>query len=181
MQMLDASLYDFTWKHLHIKPLTYTEENFYIALYTSPLVMQHICQPLSEEKAAVSFVQALKLNIDPYSDRLFLTVYIGKDPNPVALCSVSHFDRSKQIAELGCIVSPNQYRKSIAQNALYALALQMSKYTDIKEFTLNIHPDNLAALRLASSLGYKKCRRRTDIYFRPNDYRTISTITINTE
>ncbi|HSG51854.1 MAG TPA: GNAT family N-acetyltransferase [Rheinheimera sp.] len=164
MQALDASLIDVTTQNLRIRELAQTDKELYTTLYTSKDVMKYICAPLSLEKACQSFMYSLKLNSDVTSSRMLLTISLSDNEDPIGLCSVSHFDRENKIAELGCIIAPGTQRNNIAKQALAILASKLSELLDVVEFTLDIHPDNLAAVRLADSLGYTKCPARETIY-----------------
>lgn len=168
MQELDASLIDLTSSKIRIRALLKTDEDLYLALYTSTAVMKYICEPLSLEKASQSFQYSLRLNSDVSTSRVLLTICSLEDGLPIGLCSVSNFDRKNKISELGCIVVPGTQRNSIAKEALATLASYLSKQLCIEEFTLDIHPENVAATRLAASLGYAKCPVRANIYSKQN-------------
>lgn len=168
MQAIDVPLANITSESIRLRTLVDTDINLYHSLYTNADVMKYICKPLSAEQANQSFRYALRLNSDVTSSRRFLAICVLDSEQPIGLCSISHYDVKNDIAELGCMVLPRFHKNHIAKDALESLANYLSEHLPVKEFTLDIHPDNIAALRLALSMGYIKCPFRERIFSKPN-------------
>lgn len=149
-----ASKFNFKTTRLQIQPLCPDDKALYIKLYTDERVMRFIMPALTEEQAEISFQNALKLNANLNTERLFLTVRLLEELKPSALCCISHLDRKNGIAEIGNIVLPEAQGKQIAQDATKALIKQIQQILAINHFVMDINKNNLAAIRGAKLLGF---------------------------
>lgn len=131
--------------------------------------MQFIRPPLSPEQAQSSFNYALQANGCPSTSRLFLCVRSLTTTSPLALCSISHLDRVNRVAELGCIVSRAAQGKCLAQHATLALMQKIKQELAIKQFIMDINPNNLPAIRAAKSIGFRQSRLHKHIYHQQID------------
>lgn len=154
--LLEAEQFDFTWLDLHVKPLSFEDMQLYIGLYTSSRVMRFICEPLTTDEAIVSFANALKINAEKRSQRLFLTVKLRDTEHAVGLVCISNLDRINRLVELGSMLLPQFHGKNIAKNAILALMAQVQNCLKINRFMLQIHEYNLPALRAAKLMGYRQ-------------------------
>lgn len=160
-----ASKFDFQTSRLKIQPLCQEDKTLYVKLYTNEKVMRFIMPALSEEKAEESFNNALKLNADMHTERLFLTVRLLQEQKPSALCCISNFDRKNNIAEIGNLVLPEAQGKRIAQEATTALIKQIQQLLAIEYFVMDISKENLPAIRAAKSIGFQRDCRNPTLYY----------------
>lgn len=160
-----ASKFEFQTSRLEIKPLCREDKTLYIKLYTNERVMRFIMPALSLEKAEESFNNALKLNADTLTKRLFLTVRLLQEHIPSALCCISNLDRKNNIAEIGNLVLPEAQGKRIAQEATTALIKQIQQLLAIDHFVMDISKDNLPAIRAAKSIGFQPDCHNPTLYY----------------
>lgn len=160
-----ASKFTFQTTRLHIQPLCPDDKALYIKLYTDNQVMRFIMPALSEQKAEESFNNALKLNTDLYTERLFLTVRLLEEQKPSALCCISHLDRKNSVVEIGNMVLPEAQGKQIAQDATKALIKQIQQLLAINHFVMDISKENLAAIRGAKSIGFQPDFGNPTLYY----------------
>lgn len=163
--IVTASEFDFQTARLHIQPLCQADKALYMKLYTDERVMRFIGPALSAEKAEQSFNNALKLNADPHTERLFLTVKLLEAKEASAMCCISHLDRQKGIAEIGNMVLPAAQGKQIAQEATKALMCRIQQMLAINHFVMDISENNLPAIRGAKSLGFRPDKSSPTSYF----------------
>ena len=155
MILLESGSFDFTWQHLHIKPITNNDLSLYLDLYCNPRVMRFVGKPLTENQARESFKHALRYNEHPEGERLFLTVKHIDDEAPAGIVSISHVDREKKIVEIGSMLKPSQHGRFIGKESVIALMERITQVLKIDHFLLDIMPGNLPALRAERIMGFK--------------------------
>ncbi|WP_028766356.1 GNAT family N-acetyltransferase [Shewanella fidelis] len=149
-----SSAHQFETERLSMRLLDERDKDLYCSLYTDPVVMKNISQPLSPAKAEKCFHTTLKLTQKPIP---LLFVWVISELDTGELLGIQNISKDKQNtqqAEFGIMLSPKAYRKHIAFESIGALTEYGLRHLKLNKMYSMFLPENKAILRIAQKLNY---------------------------
>jgi RimJ/RimL family protein N-acetyltransferase len=134
------------------------DEAFYCGLYTDADTMEHVCAPLTDERAKQSFAKALASSQQkPWTQRISAIVE-RETMKPLGIASIKWVDLEKRIAEVGILLQPDAHSQRYATEASQALLNSAFRRYTIDGITARVTTGHKAVERLVVALGYDKGR-----------------------
>lgn len=148
------SAHQFETERLSMRLLDERDKDLYCSLYTDPIVMKNITQPLTQSKAEKCFFTTLKLTQKPIPLLFVWVISELKTGEILGIQNISKDKQNTQQAEFGIMLSPNAYRKHIAFESIGALTEYGLRHLKLNKMYSMFLPENKAILRIAQKLDY---------------------------
>jgi RimJ/RimL family protein N-acetyltransferase len=143
-------------KRLGFRLIEAGDEALYCGLYTDAKTMEHICAPLSAERAKESFERALgRSNQKPWVQRISVVVE-RSSMKPIGIASIKMIDADARIAEVGILLKLTSAANRYATEASQALISSAFRRHTIDGITAQVPAGHKVGERLVSTLGYAR-------------------------
>jgi predicted metal-dependent HD superfamily phosphohydrolase/RimJ/RimL family protein N-acetyltransferase len=141
-----------------LRPLTDEDEALYCALYTDPMVMRQVGEPLSWQSARDAFSRVLRqMRADPPRSRYWAVTRRGKDGgdgDPLGLVALI-YDRDRAAsAEIGILLRPDARGLGVGGEAVAALVDHVFSTTDIARLWTRHAATHAGAAGIMRQLGF---------------------------
>lgn len=135
-----------------LQPLSTEDWPIFQALFTSSLVMQFICPPLTVKQAEAVFQQILHQSIIEY----FLITYQGETPDTIHHVGIASYHpcQKNHTIEIGRMLLPEWQNQGLGSNISQQLICRAEQDSTMQQITKRIHKDNIAAIRSAYYRGF---------------------------
>ena len=146
--------FTFQTARLQARPLTTSDEDLFVQLYTDEETMRFIGAPLSPERARASFVSAVRgMSRDPI-ERLFLTMVEQQTGDAVGFCCLQNFDRERRRAEGGIMILPAARTHGYSKEIYIGLIPQVFARLPVDEIWVQFARDHLTTQRAITAIGF---------------------------
>jgi len=155
-QSVKASPYYAQSKRLGIRLLEAGDAALYCGLYTDAKTLEHVCPPLSAERAKQSFEKAMHLSYEkPWTQRI--SVVVERTSNkPIGIASIKIVDTDQRIAEVGILLKPNAQSQRYATEASLTLITSAFRRHTIDGIVAKVGANHKTGERLVKTLGYAR-------------------------
>ncbi|WP_153912830.1 GNAT family N-acetyltransferase [Shewanella sp. TC10] len=157
--------YEFETERLKARLLGIKDKDFFISLYTDPLIMKYIAKPLCKEKALLMFDNALKNSSLSFVDaKQHIWLIILKSTNQlIGIQSFTYNTDENDSAEAGMIFCRNVQKKGFAVEAFKGfIDFGLSVMALNKVFTY-CSRGNEAAIKVIVKTGFKKLDSQSEL------------------
>jgi RimJ/RimL family protein N-acetyltransferase len=144
---------------LRMRPLRIEDSDLYVRLYTDEETMRFIGPPLTSERAASSFRQALAGMMRSPIDRLFLTVEEKGSNTDVGVCSLQNFDAQRRSVQAGIMLISGARARGYSREVFIGLIKQVFAELPIDELWVQFAADHAAVERGVISVGFSRAQR----------------------
>ena len=152
-QALGAAYYAQS-KRLGFRLIEADDEALYCDLFTDAKTVEHVCAPLSDDRAKQSFAKALaKSQQKPWVQRISVVVERG-NKKPLGIASIKMVDADNCIAEVGILLKPSAQAQRYATEASQALISSAFRHHTIDGIAAQVAFGHKAGERLVATLGY---------------------------
>ncbi len=146
--------FNFSSLHLNFRPITLSDKQLYVGLYTNPKVMQFIAKPLSDDYAEKLFEAQLKpWNI---SSKHFLNLVISEKESgqAIGVCGLITRNHLSKQAEVGMVFLPVFHGKGYGTEALTRLSQFAFEELGYNKLWGPPFLENKASIRIMEKSGY---------------------------
>jgi len=151
-----ASPYYAQSKRLGFRLLAADDAALYCGLYTDAKTLEHVCPPLSAERAKQSFEKAMRASYTkPWLQRISVVVE-RTSKKPLGIASIRLIDADKRIAEVGILLKPNAQSQRYATEASLALITSAFRRHTIEGIFAKVGVTHKTGERLVKTLGYAR-------------------------
>lgn len=134
---------------LALTPLTAAAEPVFIALFSCPLVMQHVQPPLSVNEARLRLQQILQQTQGP----TYFLVQHRASQQAIGLAMLYKIPGQAE-AELGRMLLPKWQQLGLGTYLSQLLLAEAKQDSTLQRATKRIHPTNTAAIVSAQKVGF---------------------------
>ncbi|MFC5525636.1 GNAT family N-acetyltransferase [Rhodanobacter ginsengisoli] len=144
-------------ERLLLRPLAEGDEAFFHAIYTDPEIMRFIGTPLTETQAAGRFRKIVRRQLEATAEGKYLVILVRETHKAIGICGTSDYDAKTGALEVGLVLTHEGRKQGFAREALAALVENVFLASRIQELCVRFSPENVAAQKLASSVGFLPC------------------------
>jgi RimJ/RimL family protein N-acetyltransferase len=143
-------------KRLGFRLIEASDEALYCELFTDAKTVQHVCAPLTEERAKQSFAKALaKSHQKPWVQRISVVVE-RSNKKPLGIASIKMLAPENRVAEVGILLKPSAHAHRYGTEASQALITSAFRRHSIDGISAQVPAGHKAGERLVATLGYDK-------------------------
>jgi RimJ/RimL family protein N-acetyltransferase len=143
-------------KRLGVRLIEAGDEALYCGLFTDAKTVEHVCPPLSAERAKESFAKALaKSQESPWVQRISVVIE-RSSKKALGIASIKMVDQDKRIAEVGILLKPSAHAQRYATEASQTLISSAFRRHTIDGISARVAVGHKAGERLVATLGYNK-------------------------
>jgi RimJ/RimL family protein N-acetyltransferase len=141
-------------KRLGFRLITAKDQTLYCDLFTDAKTLEHVCPPLSQQKAVESFKKAVSVSaVLPLKQRI--SVIVEKSTKkPIGIASIKMTDAERCRAEGGILLKPTAFAQRFAIESSLALIDAAFKRHTISELTAQVASAHKAGVKLVNGSGY---------------------------
>jgi ribosomal-protein-alanine N-acetyltransferase len=154
MDALSLKSFSCETERLCLRPLAEGDEALFHAIYTDPEIMCFIAPPLTEKEAAGRFRKMVRRQLEANVEGKFLVILIRETHKAIGICGTSDYDAKTGALEVGLVLTHEGRKQGFAREALAALMESVFAAAQIQELCVRFSPENVAAEKLASSVGF---------------------------
>ncbi|MRX27682.1 GNAT family N-acetyltransferase [Kangiella sp. HZ709] len=140
---------------LSFRQLKNSDKELYISLYTDPIVMQYIAEPLSKTTAARMFEAQLKPWGVKSTHMLNLVITEISSDLDIGVCGVVTRSLLSKQAEVGMVFLPEFHSKGYGTETLTRLSKYAFKELGYNKLSGPPFPSNKASIKIMQKSGYK--------------------------
>jgi len=138
-------------ERVSLEALSQRHERLYCELFTDPVTMLHIGEPLTRESAKGRFRGALASSRrDPVTELLLVVSAAGRD---IGICALQNIDRARSRAEVGVMLRPAWHGKGFGTEALRLALMIAFTVLGIDEVWGQFDPSHAAVERMNTRAG----------------------------
>lgn len=138
-----------------LRPLCVADAAMLAPIYTDARTQQFVGQLLAEADAIDRIEACIRANQQPQLEKFYLAL-----ENPqhqlAGMLAVFDIDNADSSLELGIMLLPGRQQTGLAKSA-YSALIRRSFMLGFQRVYANMHPQNLAAQRLARQCGMTQC------------------------
>lgn len=142
-------------KSLRLRPLTESDEELFVALYTDADTMRFIEPPWTLEQATLRFRKTISQQERSVPGSRFLVIARKNVQTPLGICGTPHYDPAIQRVEVGMLLLPEGRRLGVAREALTGFLDLVFEEQLVAEVFARFTRGNVAARNLASRAGFR--------------------------
>jgi ribosomal-protein-alanine N-acetyltransferase len=139
---------------LRMRPICSADAALFEHLYTDAETMRFIGPPLSPERAAQSFRNALAGMQRQPIERLFLTVEEKATQTDVGICSLLDFDPEQRSVQAGVMFVASVRARGYSKEGFIGLIQQVFAELPVDELWVQFATDHVAVQRAVLSVGF---------------------------
>lgn len=139
-----------------MRPLAIGDAALYGHLYTDEDTMRFIGAPLTAERAARSFRNALAGMQRQPIERLFLTVVEKATHTDVGVCSLQNFDAQRGSVQAGVMFIASARAQGYSKEGFIGLIQQVFVQLPVEELWVQFATDHVAVQRAVLSVGFTR-------------------------
>lgn len=146
----------FETRRMHLRALAPEDERGYCALYTSPVVMARIADPLAPAAARAGFLAAVRHNAAPEGTRRHWTIVDRATQASVGLMAVFLDPNDRSDAEFGVMLVPEAHGNGLAQElceAVFARAFAPGGW-GLRRLWVRHVPGHAAVAAVMAAVGF---------------------------
>ena len=145
---------DFESERLRFRPLRDIDESLYCALYADAETMRFIGPPMSREQARRSFRTTLRLLRKQPIEWVSIALEEKASAQTIGICGIPHFDGRAKRLEVGMMLCKAVRGRAYSKEGLGSLVGRLFAVLPVEELCVEYSPENLAAGKLASGVGF---------------------------